>query len=201
MGKRPGTVGGLILGMAALTSLLAACNEIEEYQTRMRLTREQSAQTRPVFDEYLKRQDEIFGTLKNQRPSGGPGGAPGMGAEMGLSAGMGMGMGQQGMPDQSAMQGMMEKRKKEMEDKFAENDAVAIRELEKYISAEQIQGFKKIAGEIRAKKMKEMMSQRSGRGMGGPGGGWAVRAEAWAVLEADRAQADFEYHACHERRK
>lgn len=160
-------------------TLLPGCDDVQNYLVKMHLNEEQTVKARPILEEHSKKQNQILESFKNQRPSGGPsaGSGGGMGGPRGGMGGFGGGMGGPGgsmeKPELSKMKEMMEKKKAELDEKFDENDNFAVRELEAFLSADQIGQFKAAAKEIREKKIKEAMSQRQNPrgGMGGPGGG------------------------------
>lgn len=117
--------------------LLTGCGDTQKFIDRMKLSNEEAVKVKPVIEEYLKKQSEIFEIIKKyKKPSGGTGGDS---------------------TDRSAMKDDMEKQKEEIGSFFESNDNDAMKELKPLVTEEQLNVFLNTAKEYRQEKIKEMM--------------------------------------------
>lgn len=161
--KKSLAAGKLLLPLFFCGTLLAGCaNDTQKILDKMDLKEDEAALAKPIIEDFVKKTDKVFEQLAKQRPSGGPGGGPG---GPGGPPPQGGDFSGSDRPDFSKTNPEMEKRKAEIEAKFALIDAEAVTALQKFLSAEKTEEFKLIAAEYREEKMKESM-----KGKGGPGG-------------------------------
>lgn len=147
-----------IMLLAACLILLAACDtdESENFIEKMMLNDRQAAIVKPILDEYLNQQAEIFKEVK-EKLSGNPEGF--------------------GKPESYTRSNNPPALPDDLNQKFEDNDKQAMEKMTAYVNEEQLRLFKKFAVEYRRAKFKELMGisspgkgGRRGTGRGRPGG-------------------------------